>query len=400
MLEGIRVLDHTAFINGSSATSMLGALGAEVIYIEDPVRGSPSRGLQSVNGRRTWINGVNATFESTNRNKKSMTLDLYSERGQAILHELLARSDLFVTNYSARVVEKLGLTYEVLREYNPRLVYATTSGFGPKGPHVGRRVFDPIAQARSGLMYQMGDRDTDGPAYVTGTVADQTSSLMLGWGMLAGLLIRERTGVGQKVETSMLATLMFAQASNINTMLAGARPMVRHSRSRTTNPFDNVYRCGDGAWLLLGEPQSPRFWGAFCAALELQHLEHDERFRDPEARRQHSRELIALFNETFARKPRAEWVELLDQVGLAFEVVNAVDDLPDDPQVLANDYITTIDHPVLGDLKTLAFPLTLSESSPRLTRAPEWGEHTEEILLEVLGYDWDQIGELRNARVI
>lgn len=379
---------------------MLGALGAEVIYLEDPVRGSPSRGLNSVNGRRTWVNGVNVTFESTNRNKKSMTLDLYSARGQEILHELVAKSDLFVTNYSARVIAKLGLEYDVLREYNPKLVYATTSGHGPLGPDAARRVFDPIAQARSGLMFQMGDRDTEGPAYVTGTVADQTSSLMLGWGMLAGLLARERTGVGQKVETSMLATLMFAQASNVNLTLSGARRMVRHSRYRTSNALDNVYQCADGQWLLLGEPQSPRFWSRFCEALGRPDLITDERFSEPAARRTHSRELIALLGEIFGSKPRAAWVALLEPVGLAFEIVNTVDDLLEDAQVVANGYVTTVDHPILGALKTLAFPLTFSEETPRLDRAPEWGEHTEEVLLDVLGYSWEQITELREAGVI
>lgn len=400
MLEGIRILDHTAWLNGSGSTSMLGALGAEVIHIEEPGRGDAYRGLEALDGGATTVNGVNILFETTNQNKRSMTLDLTKDKGRRLLYRLVKKSDIFVTNYSSRVVAKLGVDYETLRQYNSKLIYASTNGYGSQGPDATKRAFDPIAQARSGLMFQLGDRDQQEPVQAAGLIADKTSTIVLGWGLLAALVARERLGIGQKLETSMLASLILLQTENINLTLVRGYPTARHSRKRARNPLSNMYQCSDNKWLILAEPQVDRFWDNFCQALGIEELGNDPRFSNIQGRRSNCEELISILNKIFLSKPRDEWLKILQPVGLAFDIINTVSDLRSDPQVIENKYFIGLEHPVLGPIEIAGFPISFSETPAHIGKAPEFGEHTEKVLQDVLGCTWEEITQLKDECII
>lgn len=404
LLDGIRVLDWTVFLNGAGAGYMLGELGAEVIHIEKPVTGDSVRGATAMYGTTVVLpGGVNVMFEIPNRNKKSITLDLSKEKGREVLYRLIGKSDVFLTNFHHSIARKLKVDYETVRAHNPKIVYCTASGYGSKGPDAEKRAFDPLAQARSGFMFALGDRDQEEPLQAMGGMMDQLGSTIACLGILAALLGRELHGFGQEISTSLLGSAIHLQVPNITTALLRQREFSRHSRKRSRNPLSNMYRCADGKWIILAEPQSDRFWSSFCGAMGIQHIENDPKFADAKARSDNCEELNAMLDEVFATRPREEWVRRLTEKGggLAFDIINKAGDLANDPQVIANDYIVDYNHEILGPIKLPGFPVQFSETPARIkSRAPEFGEHTEEVLIEVGGYSWEEIAQLREEEII
>jgi len=401
-LAGIRVIEWAAFHNGPAAGYMLGDLGAEVIKVEPPVTGDPCRGVQSMfDMAMTLPEGRNVQFETANRNKKSIVLDLTKEKGREVLYKLVARSDVFFTNYRKSVARKLGMDYETLRQYNPRLIYATNSAYGSEGPWGERRGFDPVAQALSGAMFAVGDRDDPEPHMISGGIFDQAGATLLVYGILAALVARERMGVGQELECSLLGAAVHLQAITVNSQLWRGRPMPRHSRTRARSPMSNIYRCADGKWLLLTEPQSDRFWHDFCRALGIEHLEKDPRFENSEARKRNYAELNPLLERIFATRTRDEWLEIFRPYDFAYTPIYDFDEMVAEPQIQKNQYIVDFDHPVLGRTKTIGFPVKFSQTPAEIRScAPAFGQHTEEVLLEVAGYTWDDIAALKEEGVI
>lgn len=402
-LDGIRMLELAVFHNGPGAGYMLGDLGAEVIKIEDPVRGDVARGTETLWGNTLSLRGgLNTQFETGNRNKKSLTLDLKKDQGKEVLYRLVKESDVFYTNFSERVTTKLGVDYPTLSRHNPRLVYGIATGYGTMGPEAGRRAFDIIAQAQSGMMTIAGE-DATPPSQIVGGIVDQTGATMLAYGILAALLCRERTGIGQVVETSLLGTAMHMQAINVNISLLRGRPFARVNRRRVRNPLATHYKCADDKWLLMGELESDRFWPSFCDAMGIKHLENDPKFNTNQARRENFEELISVLDKVFATRNRDEWIQLLKEKGggIAFSPVYDLSEAVKSPQVLENDYVIPFDHPVLGPVKLVGFPVKFGKTPASITRKPpEFGEHTEEILIDVCGYNWDEIGELKAQKVI
>jgi crotonobetainyl-CoA:carnitine CoA-transferase CaiB-like acyl-CoA transferase len=399
-LDGIRVIDWTIWQQGPVASAMLADLGAEVIKIEDRVEGDPGRGIVRMSGVDT-TNRPNFYFEANNRNKKSITLDLKKDAAREIVHALVERSDVFVQNFRKGVAERLGLGYAALRARNSRLIYATASGYGPEGPESGDPSFDQLGLARSGIMLAAGEPEMP-PLAIAGGIADQMGAIMLAYGVLAALLARERFGVGQQVDASHLGSMTMLQGLSVSAKLMMGFALPRTVRARAGNPLWNHYRCGDGRWLCLGMLQPDRYWADFCKALGRPELASDERFVDLRARARNSEAAVAALDAAFASRPRDEWVRILRDGGdFIFTVVNSVDELPDDPQVLANDYVVEFDHPQHGPTRMLGIPVRLSETPGAIRRqAPEFGEHTEEVLNGLLGYDWERISELRRAEVI
>jgi crotonobetainyl-CoA:carnitine CoA-transferase CaiB-like acyl-CoA transferase len=227
-------------------------------------------------------------------------------------------------------------------------------------------------------------------------------AVMLAYGVLAALLARERTGRGQEVDASHLGSMAWLQGLGLaaRTMLGRAIP--RQSRRSAMNPLWNHYRCGDDQWLALGMLQPDRYWPRLCEVLGIPDAATDERFATMQQRMFHATDCVALLDEVFARRPRAEWLRVLAEGGdFIVTIVNSVDDLPDDPQVQANQYVTTFEHPSFGPTQVVGVPVRLSETpgSVRLP-APEFGQHTEEILTDLLGYSWDDIAQLRDREVI
>jgi crotonobetainyl-CoA:carnitine CoA-transferase CaiB-like acyl-CoA transferase len=401
-LTGIRVIEIASILNGPVTGYMLGDLGAEVIKIEAPVTGDPSRGYQTLfDVVMTMSDGGSVLFESANRNKKSVILNMKHPEGRRVLYELVKGADVLITNFNQDVIQALGIDYESLKKVNNRLVYAATTSFGRHGPMGEKRGYDMVAQAVSGAMWLFGDRDSNEPSVAVGSIFDQMAATVLAYGVLAALVARERTGEGQMVESSLLAGAIHLQAQNLNTFLWRGRGMSRFSRKRCRNPLTNYYQCGDGKWLLLSEPQSGRYWAEFCQAIGRVDLEHDPRFETNEVRRQNYADFIALLDQVFATKPRQEWLEAFSHCEFVYSPVYDYDDLVKDPQAIENQYLVEMDHPSMGKVKTVGFPAQFSATPAQIqSPAPAYGAHTEEVLIDLLGYSWDEISRLRDMGAI
>lgn len=400
-LEGILVLDWTIWQQGPACTTMLGDMGADVIKIEQVGTGDPGRHLLAVAGQ-TAEEKPNWYFEANNRNKRSITLDLKQPEAVDVVRALAAKADVFVQNYRQGVSDRLGIGYEALREINPKLIYASATGYGKEGPESGEPSFDHLGLARSGIMNAAGEPGMP-PLAIAGGIADQMGAIMLAYGIMTALLARERHGVGQEVNASHLGSMTYLQGLSVSMKLMAGIAMPRSFRHTAFNPLWNHYRCQDDLWIALAMLQPDRYWADFTRIIGHPALAEDPRFDCMANRSAHTEECIALIDEAFATRPRAEWLQRIKEDGadLIYTIVNSVDDLPSDPQVRANNYITEVDHPQHGPTEMLGVPVALSETPGSIRRvAPELGEHTEEILLDVLGWDWERIGELREKKAI
>jgi len=401
-LHGIRVLEWATWHQGAAGAGvLLGDLGAEVIKIEEPGGGDTIRGAREMFGVTALLpGGHNMFFEVSNRNKKSIALNLKHPKAREIVYRLVRKCDVFTTNFRPSVALRMGLDYQTLSRYNPRLIYANTTGYGVKGPYAERRAYDWIGLAHSGLMTATGERELP-PQPIVGMTADQTGALTAAYGILAALVARERLGVGQEVRTSMLNSMLWLQYINISTTLLRGKSMRRASRTRAPNPLANYYRCADGRWLMLCHVQSDRFWGELCRAIGRPELEKDPRFEDMEKRRENREELISLLDEVFASRPREEWLKIFAGYDLIYSPINNIEELTADPQIQANEFITEFPHPVLGPVKVLKHPVEFSQTPAHMrSRAPELGEHTEEVLSEIGEYTWEEISRFREEGVI
>ncbi len=399
-LEGIRVVDWSAWQQGPVASMMLGDLGADVIKIENREGGDPSRGIMGTGGNSfNLAEGRHAYIEAHNRNKRSITLDLKKDEGREVMYRLVKEADVFIQNFRQDVPVKLGLDYKTLSGMNPRLVYGSASPWGPDGPESDQRGYDYLGQARSGFMSAVGEPDM-APLVAASPIADQVGAVMLAYGVMAALISRNSSGKGQEVNASLLGSMIWLQALSVNTKLLAGWEMPRQERSQTWNPVYCHYKCADGRWIALGLLQSDRYWADFCKALEIEELETDPRFQDLMYRAVNSTELVPILEARFASKSSEEWGRILKKADLLFCLVNSIADLPSDPQVTANDYITEYDHPALGKVNMVGFPIHMSETPPSVRMpAPEMGQHTEDVLLE-LGYTWEDIGRFRDEEVI
>jgi crotonobetainyl-CoA:carnitine CoA-transferase CaiB-like acyl-CoA transferase len=396
-LEGILILDMTYYQNGPWATVMLSDMGADVIKIEDPVNGDPARKL--ILGNSSGVSG-NTYFQTMNRNKRSMTLDLKSAEGRHIFCTMVKKADVVVQNFRVGVVERLGVDYEMARKHNPTIVYASNSGFGPEGPDAREGVFNLLGMARGGIMAQLSAQDPEPMIRDAGALGDQTGAISLAYSILLGLFARERKGIGQHIQVSQLSGQMMLQALAINQyLLEGNMPEFR-LRASASNPLFNIYRCADGKWIAMGCIQADRYWKDFCDVLGVEELIDDPRFTKMAVRRENRVELIEILDGHFINKSRAEWMRLFREQRVNCTPLQTYADLPTDPQVMANGYLAEIEHPELGRMTQVGVPAKLSETpgAPR-SAAPEFGQHTEEILQE-FGYDWGQIEEFRDKGVI
>ena len=402
-LEGIRVLDLTIWQQGPMTAAMLADWGADVIKIEGPDSPDPGRSLIRYEAS---VGGVNAYFETHNRNKRGIVLDLKREAGQNVFYRLAKDADVVIQNFRPGVGERLGVDYDTLRAMNERLVYCQASGFGLRGPDAERPALDPLAQARGGIMSVTGEPDHP-PTRTFGGFADQVSAFLLAYGVMVALFHRERTGEGQMVDGSLLQSVIGVQAFNVTSYLmtgtyAGS-PLPRVPRA-LTSPLWNHYKTQDNRWLMLSMAQIGRYWPPFREAMQ----EATGEFLGPDEMsvdwfRQHAQDLIQLIqliDAAFAAHPAAYWRELFRRYDLLFEVVQDYREIGDDPQVVANDMVTTFEHPSHGPLRMVAPAVNLSATPGAVrTPAPEFGQHTEEVLLDA-GFGWDEIGALREQGVI
>ena len=400
-LEGILVLDWTIWQQGPVCSSMLGDMGADVIKIEQAGTGDPGRWLLAAGGhsaedRPNWY------FEANNRNKRSMTLDLKQPEAVDVVHALAAKADVFVQNFRKGVSDRLGIGYEDLRKVNSKLIYASATGYGKEGDESAEPSFDHLGLARSGIMNAAGEPGMP-PLAIAGGVADQMGAIMLAYGIMTALLARERHGMGQEVNASHLGSMTFLQGLSVSMKTMAGIAMPRSFRHKAYNPLWNHYRCADDLWIALAMLQPDRYWTDFTRIIGRPELAEDPRFDVMANRSANTEDCVAMLDEIFATRPRKEWLQRIQEDGadLIYTIVNSVDDLPTDPQVLANDYVTEVDHPQHGPIGMVGIPVALSETPGSIRRvAPELGAHTEEVLVDVLGWDWDRIGALREKKVI
>ncbi len=399
-LEGIKVIDWSAWQQGPVASMMLGDLGADVIKIENRAGGDPGRGIIGTGGNSFDLaEGRHAYIEAHNRNKRGMTLNVKTDKGREIMYQMVKEADVFVQNFRQGVAAKLKLDYQTLSGINPKLIYATASPWGPEGPESSNRGYDYLGQARSGFMSAVGEPDMP-PLLAASPIADQIGAIMLAYGVLAALVARDRTGVGQEVNSSLLGSMIWLQGLSINASLMAGWELPRQAKSGVWNPVYSHYLCSDGRWIALGLLQSDRYWADFCQAMGLEELEKDERFESLVPRAINAKELVPILEARFATKTSDEWSQALREKDLLFCLVNSISDLASDPQVTANNYITEYDHPALGKVNMVGFPIHMSETPPSIRMpAPELSQHTEDVLLN-LGYSWEDIGKLREEEVI
>jgi crotonobetainyl-CoA:carnitine CoA-transferase CaiB-like acyl-CoA transferase len=397
-LDGVRVVEISMFQQGPVAGMRLGDLGADVIKVE-PKTGDPARGFMRIIGTQVGLKGRNYYFENNNRNKRSIVLDLTTERAKEIFLRLIDTADVFLNNLSIGAPMRMGIGPDVLLTRNPRLIYAQASGWGRKGPDANEYSFDYTGIARSGLMMSCGERGGP-PAQILPGMGDELGGLVCAWGVTAALYAREKTGKGQVVDTSLMGSLIAMLGLIMAAPAILGQGFPREIRAQAGNPIYNHYRCQDDKWFALAHLQPDRYWPNVCRALDMCELENDPRFNSIEARGKNAKELIAILDEKFATKTRDEWLEILKKEGCISTPIQSPLEVSNDPQALANNYFVYVDHPVWGRIKMVGFPWDFSETPASWWReAPEFGQHTEEILLE-LGYAWDDIAKFKEEGAI
>ncbi|MEY4159409.1 MAG: hypothetical protein RLZZ136_30 [Pseudomonadota bacterium] len=395
-LAGITILDCTIWQNGPFATVMLSDLGAEVIKVEDRTTGDPGRGFMDLGSD----SGVSGYFEAMNRNKRSITLDLKSVEGRAVFYRLAAQVDVVVQNFRYGVAEKLKIAYADLQAHNPKLIYASATGFGREGPDATMGVFDILGQARSGVLHAL--RTPGNPVEYNNAfgLADQTGGILLAQAITTALFARERSGEGQEVEVSQLGAMLSLQQMGITRNLINGYEPAMSRRDAPRNPVFNLYECQAGQWIAVGGLQADRYWQDFCTILGLNSLGNDPRYATMAQRTEASRHLVAKLDKAFSQFTRDALLAQFATAGIPCSAVNNYADLANDPQVLANDYIVSLAHPHLGPIREIGMPIRFSKTPARpRSCAPELGQDTETVLLEY-GLDWEEISALREKGVL
>ncbi len=371
-LEGIRVVEVASYVTGPLAAVLLGDLGADVVKIEEPEQGDPFR---------AWGGGdYSPTFCSLNRNKKSVTLDLRTGAGRAALLQLLDAADVLIENHRPGVADRLGFGYEVVRSRNPRLVYCSITGFGSTGPYQDRPGYDTIGQAMSGLLSLL--TDLDAPAPVGISLADHLTGLYACYGILGALMARERTGEGQRVDTSLLqATVSFVGENAARYFATGHTPQ-RESRVHLAQVY--AFTAGDGRPFVIHLSSPRKFWEQLTEAVGHPEWRDDPRFSTHRARQEHYRDLSAELAQAVTAASRSEWLERLSRHDVPCAPLNTLEEVFRDPQVQHLGLRTRIEHPSRGRVELVAPGVTLEKTPPAFRfPPPALGEHTGEVLRAV-----------------
>ncbi len=395
-LSGIQILDCTIWQNGPYASVLLSDMGAEVIKIEQRETGDPGRGMVE----RIPRGDISTYFEAMNRNKRSITLDLKKDEGREIFYKMAEKADVVVQNFRVGVAERIGIDYDSLVKVNPKIICASATGFGRKGPEATNGVFDILGTARGGAMRALQYPDSE-LVYSGGFgMADQTGAMVLAHAITMALLARERFGEGQDVEISQLGAQLLLQHMGITRYLITGASVPPARRNEVFNPLFSVYECEGSNWIALACLQADRHWKDICEVLELGELERDPKFAEMTERNANGKELVPLLDRAFASKSREFWLEALVARRVPCSPVNDYSDLASDVQVQANEYIVDMEHPDVGTIQEVGVPIQMSKTPGRVRHtAPELGQHTEEVLLEY-GFDWDQIQKFREVAVI
>jgi len=392
-LEGIRVLELGFWVAGPAAAGILADWGAEVIKLEPPT-GDPMRGL-FLQAAGVDV-PINPPFELDNRGKRSIAVNLQLEEGRAVARRLIERADVLVTNLRLAALARVGLDFPGVHVLNRRLVYCHLTGYGTDGPDRDRPAYDVGAWwARSGVAMSLAPKGSE-PPQQRGGMGDHTTAIAAVSAVCAALVARQRSGVGQFVSTSLLRTGVYVLGWDVNTRLRLGRLESPYDRHHIPNPLVNCYRAADGRWFWLLGLQADRHWPDLLRAVDHAELRDDPRFADIRVRREHATDCVAALDAIFATRPLAHWTAAFDAAGMWWAPVQTIGEMLDDPQARAGGVFTPV-AVAEGEADMVASPADFA-GTPCATAAmaPEFGQHTEEVLLE-LGYDWAQIAALRDA---
>ena len=391
-LSGIRVIDLGRHLAGPTAAMWLGDLGADVIKIENPGKGEDAR-----SSGPPFFNGESAFFLAANRNKRSLALDLKRPEGQAIFRKLAATADVVVENFRPGVMEALEIGYETVAETNPGIIYCSISGFGKDGPYASRPGLDQIIQGVSGLMSITGFEGGE-PTRVGIPIADLLTGLFGAYGVLAALQARERTGRGQRVETSLLESMVGALAFQATRYLNGGDVPPPAGNHHPINAPYGVFRTKDG-YVTIGGTGDKR-WPLLCKTIGAPELLEDERFTTNGGRYANRLELANLISAKLQAKSSADWEEILNDAGVPCGPILGVDEALDHPQVRHREMVVEIEHPTAGLLHLLGLPVKLSATPGAVREAPPvLGQHSVEILDEI-GIGADEARRLTEAGIV
>lgn len=390
-LEGLRVLDLTRVLVGPYTTMILADLGAEVIKLEIPEQGDDARHYPP------HINGESAYFMSLNRNKQSMTLNLKSEGGKALLLDLVRKVDVLVENFRPGTMERLGLGYETLKAVNPRLIYAAASGFGQTGPYSQQPAYDGVVQAMGGIMSITGQIDGE-PTRVGTSIGDIAAGLFTAIGILAAVIHREKSGQGQLVDVAMLdCQVALLENAIARYTAAGEVPGPIGNRHPSITPFEPFATLDGQLMVAVG---NNALWVKFCDAIGETGLAADPRFTTNTLRTQNYEALRPLIAASMAQKTTAEWVSILQSAGVPNGPINSVDMVITDPQVVAREMVVDVEHPVAGLTKLPGIPIKMNVTPGEIRQpAPLLGQHTRQILSNLLGYDDETITRLEEEGI-
>ena len=392
-LKGIRVLEMAQIMAGPTCGLLLADLGAEVIKIEKTPTGDDTRNFLPPD-----INGEAAAFMMMNRNKKGIALNLKDKDGIKIFKEMVKNSDVVLENFRKGTLEKLGIGYDVMSEINPKIILCEISGYGRTGPYSDKGGFDLVAQGMSGLMSITGESKDKPPMKVGAPITDITAGLLASSGILAALVHREKTGEGQRVDTSLFeAGIVHTYWQSAIAGATGHSPGPLGSSHPLTAPYQ-AFKTKD-KWITVGA-SNQNTWLMLLKAINRQDLQEDEKFSSNLNRKENINELVNILNAELIKKTSDEWLEIFDNNGLPCGPINSITEMFEDPQTIHREMIIEVDNKKAGKSKAIGMPIKFSKSKTEKSKgAPNLGEHTREIMLN-FGYKQDEIEDFYNRKVI
>ncbi len=401
-LKGIRILEVASHVFVPIAGGVLTEWGAEVIKVEHPVTGDPYRGLVT-SGLHKSYDGVDPSFQFTNRGKQSVAIDIKHPQGRDLIYRLASQCDVFLTNFRPDARNRLGIEYEDIRKHNPSIVYVRGSGYGARGPDRQRGGYDAAAYwSRAGFSEMFTPEGAEFPTMQRPAFGDVVGGLTIAGAIAAALYGRGQSGEGSVVDVSLLAMGLWQLQPDVTHAKLDPSHNIKgavRDRKATWNPLSGTYKTRDGRFIILVMLDADRYWADFCRVVGRPKLIDDPRFVDMPTRKENSRVCVELLDELFASRDYADWCDILGKLKGVWAPMQTPLEVHSDPQVMANGYVADVEMANGSKLSLVTSPVQFDEHSVVPHRAPEHGEHTEGALLD-LGLSWDEISALKGMGAI